>query len=278
MSTFSFYTKGVLNAIPGQVLESDARCITFLNPLGTPLYASTNIALAAFPASTNVGFTYVQNSTSATVSNFVLTDASPTGDEILAQLYAILPRHVQVTFNAGTSVFTFTSTIAGTDGAFTLTINGVTTANTVAPGVASTLKVGRILVPVTTNNDLSVPANDSTRRYRYPIVTDNAGTLAQAVVSILSAASNVPRIGGRDTQGLILPGSTAPGLDKGLICLYPITALTPSSSILVETNVVNDTVGRLTSTATATTVPLPVGKVFVESGTAAPNRPAAIRL
>lgn len=278
MTTFSFYTKGVLNAIPGQVLESDARCITYLNPLGTPLYASTNIALAAFPASSNVPFVYVNNLNGVTVSGVVITDATTAGDEILAQLYAIIPRHVAVTFNSTTSVFTFTSTVGGAEGAFTLTINGTTTANTTAAGAATTLKVGRILVPVTNNNDLSVPANDSTRRYRYPVITDTAGTLAQAVVSILSAATNITRVGGRDTQGLIVPGSTAPGLSRGLICLYPITALTPASTLLVETNVVNDTVGRITGTATATTLALPIGKFFVESGTTVANSAAAIRL
>jgi hypothetical protein len=278
MSTISFYTKGVLNAIPGQILESDATNITFLNPLGTPLYASTDVALTNFPANTSVPFVYVNNLNGVTVSGTVVVDATPSGDEILAQLYPILPRHVQVAFNSTTSIFTFTSTIAGADGAFTLTVNTTTIANTVNPGAATTLKVGRIVVPVTTNNDLSVPANDSTRRYRYPVITDTANTLAQAVVVVLSTATNYTRNGGRDTQLIIVPGSTAPGMSKGLICMYPITALTPASTLLVETNTVNDTVGRITGTATATTLALPAGKIFVESGTVSPNRPAAIRL
>jgi hypothetical protein len=278
MTTFSFYTKGVLNPVPGMVLESDARIINFLNPLGTPLYASTDIPIASFPASTRIQFVYTNNVTNITTTGIFTTDASPSGDEILAFLYPIIPRHVAVTFNSTTSVFTFTSTIAGAEGAFTLTINGTSTANTTAAGAATTLKVGRILVPVTNNNDLSVPANDSTRRYRYPLITDTAGTLAQAVVSILGAATNISRVGGRDTQGTIVPGSTAPGLAQGLACLYPITALTPASTLLVETNTVNDTVGRITGTATATTLALPVGKFFVESGTTVANAPAAIRL
>lgn len=278
MSTFSFYTRGVLNAVPGQVLESDASIITYLNPLGTPLYASTNVALSTFPASSNVAFTYVNNLTGTTVSGIVVTDATPSGVEILAQLYPLVPRSVEVQFNSLTSNLVFTSTVAGADGAFTLTINGTSITNTVSAGASTTFKVGRILVPVTSNNDLAAPANDSTRRYRYPVITDTANTLAQAVVSILSVATNISRIGGRDTQGLITPGSTAPGLKEGLICLYPITALTPASTLFLETNVVNDTVGRITGTATATTLSLPLGKVYVESGTTQANRPAAIRL
>ena len=277
MTTFAFYTNGVLNAIPGQPLESDHQDITYLNALGSPLYSSTNVGIANFPVNTNVPFTYQNTTTGQTVSGVVPVGAVASSDAILAALYGIIPRSIAVSFSSVSSNFTFTSTLAGAD-VFVITVNGTVFANTVAGAAGTTLKVGRILVPVSLNNDLSIPANDSTRRYRYPVVTDTANTLAQAVVSVLSAATNISRYGGRDGQLTILPGSTAPGLLHGLICMYPVTAFSSTSTILVETNTVNDTVGRLTGTPTATTLAMPLGKMFVESGSSLPNLACAIRL
>jgi hypothetical protein len=276
MSTFSFFTNGVLNAVPGQILESDHQDITYLSPLGSPLYAVTNIGFGAFPINATSPITYTNILTGQTVSGYVTVGAAPDPNAILAALYAIIPRSVSVTANAGS--LTFTSTIAGTDGNFLITINGGVIVNSSIAGAGTILKAGRFLVPVTNNNDLSVPANDSTRRFRYPVLGDNLQILSQGVFSTLSMANNIIRSGGRDTQGTISPGSTAPGLLHGLICVYPITALSGTSTIFVETNTANDTVGRLTTTPTATTLNLPTNKLFVESGVIAGNLPAAIRL
>jgi hypothetical protein len=278
MSTFSFFTNGVLNAIPGQPLESDHQDITYLNPLGSPLYSTTNIGLGAFPLNITSSITYTNILTGQTASGNVTVGAVSDPNAILAALYAIIPRSVSVTYNATTTVLTFTSTIAGTDGNFLININGSVFGNSSVAGAGTILKVGRFLVPVTNNGDLSVPANDSTRRFRYPVLGDNLQILSQGVFSILSMATNIIRYGGRDTQGTIQPGSTAPGLLHGLICVYPITPLNGSSTLFVETNPVNDNVGRLTATPTATTLALPTNKLFVESGVNAGNLPAAIRL
>jgi hypothetical protein len=65
-------------------------------------------------------------------------------------------------------------------------------------------------------------------------------------------------------------------LVDGLIIVQPITSIISTDALFVETNIVNDFVGRITKTSTATTLPLG-NRFFVEQGCTSPNQNIAVR-
>jgi hypothetical protein len=146
---------------------------------------------------------------------------------------------------------------------FQLLLNNAVVLN-VATVVANPYAAGRLVVPD------QIVRRDHSQGYRYPKLTDTTAILANAIFTLRDSHSNyfrdiAPGLIGRDLNGLTYPGTPFSGLSKGTLTFRPITAIAGSAPTLyVETEGAGANAGRITGTATATTLALPDQKLSLQ--------------
>ncbi len=276
MPITNFYNANGLGQYqPGNLTRSDSTQVEGFFPFSSPLYAQTTLATSVFPVNTTTPFSITLTATGEFYSGSVTVGATLDTSSVVSQINQLLPALYTAGFNPTTNLFVIDTAIPGTNGIFT--ING-SVANTTTPANAGFLRAGRFVVPVTNVNDVAAGLRIRGTAYRYPFVGDTASTLAAGVFVIKDAHTNMSRQALAFDIGQVLPGTPFAALTRGEIIVSPITAMSGTSTILVETNIVGDLAGRLTTTSTATTLAIPAGRMQIMSGTTAANQNARLRV
>jgi hypothetical protein len=276
-----YNNRGVAKYQPGNLTHSDSRHENCFFPYAAPFYASTNFT-AGFASNTTSTVVLTLLSTAETFSFTIF--CAPTGfvvdsPSIVSQIQQYLPYYYTVRFDPTTNWFIFDTAIAGTRGAFNVTVNGTLFANNTVPGAQTNLTAGRFVVPVTVNFNTANGLPDSLNSYRYPVLGDSQDILAAGVFTIKDGHTNNLLIYDYNETNKIFPGTPFPGLSKGQMVLNAISAINPVSTVFVETLQAGDTLaGRLTNTPTATALQIPQGKLRTVSGSTIPNQLIEIRV
>jgi hypothetical protein len=270
-----FYTKGVANLRPGNLTESGSRQRAFLHSLPATSATIGNLVFTTYFALnfTNT-FTYTNPATGAFQQASVVVGAVLDPRTIIAQLSQQIS---SVSFNQiSSNAMNIVANEFGSTGNFTININGnilngAVTTNLIIPA-------GRIVVPE--SNDLTFinKTGDRTPRYRLPQLSDNATQLEFCLLTMFDHGSNLIR-NILNPSGGQTPGSVRAGLESGTMVLDPVQPVIGNSLLFVETisSGINNA-GRITSSPTGTTIPLPNGKLFVKSGTTQIGQLAEVRI
>lgn len=277
MSTVLYYNQyGAPSFQPGNLTRSDYRAINCSFPYPPNSYAQQILLPALFPASSTTVFQISIAATGEVYSGNVVTTAVVDPTSVLFQINQILPGRYMASVNTAGN-YVIDSPEIGSFGNFTITVGGVLQTNTPV-AAAGVLKAGRLVVLVTNTIDIGNARRPINNAYRYPALGDNADLMSFAVLTIRDAHINQVRQYLPVDIGLVTAGTTFAGLYQGEMVLSPITAVSGTTPLFVETAVAGDLVGRITATATATTLPLPNGKLRCMSGTSLPNQTGRFRI
>lgn len=262
------------NLIPGMVLDSEAQSTTGIYALSAASYATATLASVAVYAPGSTVFTITQTLTGDVLIG-VVTQSSIALDpnQTVSQLAQAFNPSYNVSFNAGN--FIFTSKFPGAQGQFTVSSSlGSVTSN--APADLLPILPGRIVVADGTN--YSPLAYYQATQVVYP-TTANATveSLGGLFVTGLGDAiryTPYPYAYNSDGNSNVRAGNRVElYTHANSIVLQSLTAVSTVSPLFVETSVASAglNTGKITATASATTVALSSSRLRVLQGTASAN-------
>jgi len=259
------------NYLPGMVLDSGAMSTTAIYNLPAANYATVSIPSANIYVAGSTQFSIYQQLTGdnlygVVTQNITALDPSQTVEQ-LAQ--AFNPSY-NVSYNAGQ--FIITSKFPGLLGQFTVT-NSLGSTPSSAPPDALPILAGRIVVPDGTNFDPLKPYQST--YVSYPTTTnatiDSLGGLFVTGIGDLVSYTPYPYNNNSDSNSYVRPLNRVQIYTQanGFV-MQAITPLSTVTPLFVETSIANFGVntGKLTATASATTVALPVSRLRIVQGTA----------
>jgi hypothetical protein len=264
-----YNSRGVAKYQVGNLTHSDSSQLNCLFPYVTPFYAQTvtTTTLAALAAANR---SYSLTIT-ATQEVFFLTTLATTDTVLhLALINQFLPAGITASVNAG-GFLVLDTNIAGTQGLFTFTFDATVVPNTTVPVASTPLQAGRFVVPVTDNFNTFLGLPDSQNMYRFPQLGDTADLLAAGVFVVKDGHTNSLKVYDWFEQGRVTAGTSFAGLYRGQIIpdFLPNVSVSPTSALFVSTAAGNQ--GKLTGTASGTTLAIPTGKLRVMSGSGTPT-------
>lgn len=257
------------NLQPGMVLESGARSTSGIYSFTTAMFASATSAQANFFQAGNFTFSVTQTVTGRTLFSNINQGAAIDVLSLISQLAQAFNPLYNVSLSAG--IITIAAKTPGAAGAFTVTIVSGNVASS-APTDPLPLLPGRIVVNDNTLYTGTVSSYNPS--VVYPTTTNaTTQTLGGLYVTGFGDIVNVaPTPFDNTADGQRVPVGNIVELytNAPAIVMQSVTALSTSSALFVETSTANsgrDT-GKLTGTATATTVALPNSRLQVVQGTA----------
>jgi hypothetical protein len=257
---FSYDRFGEHTVVEGMTWESDhgntrTNCVN-----AAPVSPSIVINPANLPVGPSVSFEIVTADGIYVMTGFL--DTTKPAPEVYGSLASQLGLPFTSIYNSPTNI-TLSTNLPGIGLTFSADGAVIVTTPSIA---AATLLAGRLVVPdsdfLTTSAYAATPGIGGHTAYRYPALGDNAaGRIAAGIIVGRDWHTNREYGVNLDfSQGnTVKPGTVFTGFAGGSrMWLRPLQLLT-TGTLFVETAVGANT-GRLTSVASATTEPLPVGK------------------
>lgn len=263
--------RGVAKYQVGNLTHSDSHQINCFFPFTAPFYTQL-ITTVSFASLFAVARTYNFTLPVTGESYFLQAPIAANATEALNLLNQFLPAKYTAAVTP-TGFLQIDSGVAGTNGIFTLAIDGTNQTNTSIPQTITSLQAGRLVVPVTNNTNTLLGLQDSQNSYRYPALGDSADLLASAVFVVRDGHTNTAFYPDYFDQGKVTAGTSFAGLIRGQIIpeFNPNAGALPTSALFVDTAPGNQ--GKLTAAASATTLAIPVGKLRVVSGSTSITTP-----
>jgi hypothetical protein len=257
--------RGVAKYQVGNLTHSDSHQINCYFPFTAPFYTQL-ITTASFASLFAVARVYNFTINATGESFFLQAPVAANATEALNLLNQFLPAKFTAAVTS-TGFLQIDSGFAGTNGIFTLSIDGTAQINTSIPQTITSLQAGRLVVPVTTNTNTLLGLPDSQNAYRYPALGDSADLLASAVFVVRDGHTNISMLPDLyDAGNKVTAGTSFAGLIRGQIIpeFNPNAGALPTSALFVDTAPGNQ--GKLTAAASATALAIPTGKLRVVSG------------
>lgn len=256
--------RGVAKYQVGNLTHSDSHQINCFFPFTAPFYTQL-ITTASFASLYSAARIYNFTINDTGESYFLQAPVAANAAEALNLLNQFLPAKYTAAVTS-TGFLQIDTGYAGTQGIFTLSIDGAAQTNTSIPQTITSLQAGRLVVPVTTNTNTLLGLPDSQNAYRYPALGDSPDLLASAVFVVRDGHTNISMYPDYFDQGKVTAGTSFAGLIRGQIIpeFNPNAGALPTSALFVDTAAGNQ--GKLTAAASATTLAIPAGKLRVMSG------------